>query len=305
MAIRPGDSVLILGGCGFLGRALLSELHKQGYVLRVVTRRPDRHRDLLVFPRLTLLAGDVHDDKALARFAHGCDAIVNLVGTFVERSPHEFERVHEDLPARIARIAGGRRLLHIGAIGAGLDAASAYLRSRARGEARLREIAPQAVIVRPHILYGPHDRFVCRFARALRVSPLVFPVPFPDADLYPVHVGDVSAALGKALALLRAAGQTYELCGPEAVTLRHAVDAISRMCGLGVSVRPLSLLTSRRLAQLGARLPALCFTGDPWWVLRDAGPCDRAGPGFAALGTPPRPFMAALRDLLPGGLPPC
>ncbi len=305
MAIRPGNSVLILGGCGFLGRALISELHKQGYVLRVVTRRPDRHRDLLVFPRLTLLAGDVHDDQALARLVRGCDAIVNLVGIFAERSPHEFEQVHEDLPIRIARIAGGRRLLQIGAIGASLDAASAYLRSRARGEARLREVAPWAVIVRMPILYGPHDRFVCHFVRALRFSPFVFPVPFPDMDLYPVHVGDVSAALGKALALVRAAGQTYELCGPEAVTLRHAVDAIAQMCGLGVSVRPLSLLTSRRVAQLGARFPALCFTKSPWWVLRDTGPCDRAAPGFAALGIQPRPFMAALRDLLPGGLSSC
>lgn len=305
MAIRPGDSVLILGGCGFLGRALISELHQRGYVLRVVTRRPDRHRDLLVFPRLTVLAGDVHDDQALARFARGCHAIVNLIGVFAERSPQEFQQVHEDLPIRIARVAGGRPVVHVSAIGASPGAASACLRSKAVGEARLREIAPQAVIVRPHILYGPRDRFVCRFARWLSWSPVAFPVPFPDADLYPVHVADVSAALGRALALVRAAGQTYELCGPEAVILRHAVDAISRATGLRVSARPLSLLTSRRLARFGARFPTWFFAADPWWVLRDAGPCWREALGFAALELEPRPFVAALQDLIPGLSPPC
>lgn len=299
MAIKPGDTVLVLGGCGFLGRALISELHQRGYVLRVVTRRPDRHRDLLVFPRLTVLAGNVHDDQALAQFARGCHAIVNLIGVFAERSPQEFRQVHEDLPMRIGRVAGGRAILHASAIGASLNAASACLRSKAAGEARLREVAPQAIIVRPHVLYGPRDRFVCRFARWLRWSPFGFPVPFPDADLYPAHVADMAAGLGRALALVRAAGQTYELCGPEAVPLRHAVEAISQATGLRVSARPLSLLTSRRLAQFGARFPTWFFAADPWWALRDAGPCGREALGFAALETEPRPFGTALRDLLP------
>ncbi len=299
MAIKPGDTVLVLGGCGFLGRALISELHKQGYLLRVVTRRPDRHRDLLVFPRLTVLAGDVHDDLALAQFARGCHVIINLIGVFAERRAHEFRQVHEDLPARIGRVAGGRPILQVSAIGASLSAASACLRSKAVGEARLREIAPQAVIVRPHVLYGSQDRFVCRFARWPRWSPFGFPVPFPDAHVYPAHVADISAALGKAVGLVCAAGQTYELCGPEAVTLRRVVDAISQARGLRVLAHPLSLFVSRHLAQFGARFPALFFTADPWWVLRDAGSCDHEALGFAALGVEPRPFGAALRDLFP------
>ncbi len=304
MAIRPGDSILVLGGCGFLGRALIPELHRRGYLLRVVTRRPDRHRDLLVFPRLTLLEGDIHDERALAQFAQGCQAIVNLVGIFAERSPHEFQRVHEELPARIARVAAGRPVLHVSAMGASLDAASAYLRSKAAGETRLRGIAPQAVIVRPPILYGPHDRFVCRFARWLRWSPFMFPVPFPETELYPAHVADVSAALAHALAQVRAAGQTYELRGPEAITLKRAIDAISQAYGLRVLARPLSSQTSRRLAQLGAWCPTLFFTRYPWWVLRDASR-DCVFSGFAALETQPRPFLAVLPDLFQDAASPC
>lgn len=304
MAIRPGDSVLILGGCGFLGRALISELHGRGYVLRVVTRRPDRHRDLLVFPRLTLLLEDIHEDQALARLAHGCQAIINLVGPFVPGSPHEFQQVYEALPARVARVAAGRRVLHVSAMGASISAASAYLRGKAAGETRLWEIAPQAVVVRPPVMYGPRDRFVCRFAQWVRRSPLVFPVPFPQAGLYLAHVADVAAALGRALAQVRAAGQTYELCGPEAIPLKRAVEAIAEARGLRPLVYPLSFRTSRHVARLGAYCSTRSFAGDPWWVLRDA-VCDRARPGFGALETEARPFLTALKDLLSDGVAPC
>lgn len=163
MGVRPGEIIVLLGGCGFLGRILTRDLHRRGYRLRIATRRPDRNRDLLVLPRLELWEGDVHDDSFLRGLTGDAAAVVNLVGILRERAPGDFTRVHEELPARLGYACAGSRLVHVSAAGADPASASHYLRSKARGEMRLRGGAPDAVVMRPSVIYGPHDRFVSRF----------------------------------------------------------------------------------------------------------------------------------------------
>ena len=298
MAIRPGDSIVILGGCGFLGRALVSELHRLGYHLRVVTRRPERHRDLLVFPRLDLIAGDVHDERFLRELVVGSRAIVNLVGILKERRPSDFQRVHEELPARLARAGHGLRLVHVSALGAGVGAASAYLQSKGAGEQRLRALAPGAVILRPSVVYGPYDHFVCRFVQLLRFAPLGLPVPLAESRLAPAYVTDVVQGLVQALTRARAEGQTYELCGPEVLSLGQIVQAIAQARGCRFAPWPLSSGVSLLFARVSERLPGALFTVDQWRTLKSAAHGATDNPGFGALGVVPRAFLATLPHLV-------
>ncbi len=298
MAIKSGDRVVLFGGSGFVGRALISRLNARGLALRVVTRHPERHRDLLVYPTLALVRGDIHDDAVLARALADCHAVVNLVGILEERAPGDFARVHEQLPERLAIHAPQQRIVHASAAGAHEGAASAYFQSKARGEARLRARSPGAVILRPSIIYGPGDHFVCRFLRLLRLAPLGLPLPQAAGLLAPVHVQDVAQALVESLFRPRAAGGTYDLCGPEVMTLLNAVHAIARAAGHTLGPWPLSPRVSLWLARLAQHLPGRPFTVDQWRTLASGAVC--ASPADSWLGIRPRAFPAALDELRDG-----
>ena len=299
MGVRPGALVVVLGGCGFLGRALARDLHHRGYRLRLPTRHPDRHRDLLVLPRLELWEGDVHDERFLRKIAAGAAALINLVGILGERTPGDFVRVHEELPARAARAGCGLRLLHVSAAGADPASDSGYLRSKARGEQRLRALAPAAIVVRPSVIYGPRDHFVCRFQRLLRWAPLGLPVPLAASPMAPVHVDDVVSGITAALARTAAAGRDYGFCGPEVMPLSEAVSAIAEISGRA-RPRGLSPGTSLLLARVLGHLPGPPFSVDQWRTLRAGSVCPAGALGLRDLGITPRPFREALKDLVPG-----
>lgn len=299
MGVRPGACVVMLGGCGFVGRALAREFHARGYGLRLVTRRPDRNRDLLVLPRLELWEGDVHDEAFLRKVAAGAQAFVNLVGILKERVPGDFTRVHEELPARMARAGRGLRLLQVSAAGADAASDSAYLRSKARGEARLRELAPDAIIVRPSVIYGPGDHFVDRFRRLLSWAPWGLPVPLAESPIAPVHVDDVATGIATALARTGAAGQGYGFCGPEVLSLGDTVAAVATLCGRARPLR-LSAPTSLFLARVLEHWPGAPFSVDQWRTLKVGSVCPAGAPGLADLGVHPRPLREALEALVRG-----
>lgn len=298
MGVKPGSIVVVLGGCGFLGRALLCELLGRGFLLRVVTSRPDRHRDLSVLPGLELWEGDVHSEPFLRKVVAGAHALVNLVGTFKEKRPQDFQRAHEELPARIGRVAVGLRILHVSALGARASAGSAYFQSKARGEERLRVGAPAALIVRPAVIYGPYDHFVSRFLRLFRWSPLGLPVPLADSILAPVHVADVVQGLTQALVRAGSEGQLYEFCGPATLSLGEIAGLVAEASGQRHHPWPLSPRASLLLARLGDYVPFAPFTFDEWRTLKDGVPCAHDVPGLSSFGVHPRPFGDSLGPLV-------
>ncbi len=299
MGVRPDARVAVLGGCGFVGRALVRELHGRGYRLRLVTRRPDRHRDLLVLPRLELWEGDVHDEGFLREVASGTQAFVNLVGILKEDAPGDFVRVHEELPARMARAGRGLRLLQVSAAGADVRSESAYLRSKARGEACLRALAPTAIVVRPSVIYGPGDHFVSRFRKLLPWAPWGLPVPLAESLIAPVHVDDVAYGIAMALARTAAAGENYGFCGPQALPLGDVVAAIATLCGCA-RPRGLSARMSLLLARLLEHVPGTPFSVDQWHTLKAGSVCTAGAPDLSDLGVAPRPLQEALEALVRG-----
>ena len=225
--------ILVIGGTGFIGRHLVARLAAATHEILVPTRFYKKGRDLLVHPPVTLLQEDVHDDAALGRMVAGCDAVINLVGILHGRTGHpygpDFDLAHVRLPRRIGRVcreAGVKRLLHVSALGASADAPSMYLRSKAAGEAALREACsdgPALTLFRPSVVFGPEDRFLNLFARLARVLP-VLPVARARSRLQPVYVGDVAEAIVRALFDPAAAGQTYEIGGPKVYSFKELME---------------------------------------------------------------------------------
>lgn len=231
------ESVLVIGGSGFLGSHLVRRLAVRGLRATVPTRRRERAKHLTLLPTVEVVEADVHDDDTLARLCSGHDAVVNLVGILKGGNGRPygpgFRRAHVELPGRVARAvraAGIDHLVHVSALKAAADAPSGYLRSKAAGETAVQGDFTEATVLRPSVVFGAGDSFLSLFADLLKVAPVV-PLAAPEARFQPVWVGNVADVMVEALLRPESGGQVYELCGPHQYTLRQLVEYVAAITG--------------------------------------------------------------------------
>ncbi|NML13636.1 complex I NDUFA9 subunit family protein [Azohydromonas caseinilytica] len=294
--------LLILGGTGFVGRALcaqLAERHPDTELL-VPTRHTGQRRALLALPDVELAQADIHDEAALARLLPGCDAAINLVG-ILHGDEQRFRRVHAELPRKLAhacRVAGVRRVLHVSAMGAAPDAPSRYLRSKAAGEAALQISGLDATIVRPSVIFGEEDQFLNLFARLQRWAP-VLPLAGAHARFQPVWVQDVARALLRSLEDPRTIGQTYELAGPRVYTLAELARLAGQACGHERPVIALPDALARLQAGLMHLLPGEpLMSGDNLDSMKVDNVASGRLPGLQDLGIQPTAVEAVVPEYL-------
>ena len=229
------NNFLVLGGSGFVGSALCERLVRRSGGsgrISVPSRRSARVKHLLTLPTVEVVQADLHDDVQLARLVAGRDAVVNLVA-ILHGSEAEFERAHVALPRRLAQAclaAGVRRVVHVSALAADAQAPSMYLRSKAAGEAALRQSGLELTILRPSVIFGAGDAFLNLFARLQAVLP-VMPLACASARFQPVWLDDVAEAIVRALADSTTAGETLECAGPRVYTLAELVRLAGRWSG--------------------------------------------------------------------------
>jgi uncharacterized protein YbjT (DUF2867 family) len=222
----------VLGGSGFIGRYVVQRLAARGDVIPVGCRNAEGARFLMTFGLVGQIAAinlAIDDEELLPAFVAGSEAVVNCVGILAEGGRQTFERVHHLGPARLARVAreaGVERFVHISAIGADPRSRSAYARSKAQGEAAVRDSFPTATILRPSVVFGPEDQFFNRFAAMAIFSPALPLIGGGQTRFQPVYVGDVADAVLKCLEDPTTAGRTYELGGPKIYTFRDLVELL-------------------------------------------------------------------------------
>ena len=231
--------VLVIGGSGFVGSAIVRRLSAQGVKDMVPTRRRERSKHLILLPGVEVVEADVNDDAVLNRVVSGMDAVFNLVGILHgdSGSPYgrKFKAAHVDLPRRVGAAcaaAGVPRLIHMSALGVATDAPSMYLRSKAAGEDAVKAAAHDVAltIFRPSVIFGSDDRFTNLFATMQRVL-WVLAVGGADARLQPVHVEDVARAMVGAMDNPSTSGRTYDLAGPAVLTLKEIIQCVGRISG--------------------------------------------------------------------------
>ncbi len=217
--------VTIYGGSGFVGRYIARRMARQGWRVRVAMRHPNIA--MFVKPYGTVgqvepVFCNIRDDDSVRLVMSGADAVVNCVGTFDPRGKNNFDAVQHEGAARIARIAaeeGVARLAHVSAIGADPDGTSDYARTKGLGEKAVLAAMPDAIILRPSVVFGPEDQFFNRFAGMTRLSP-VLPLIGADTNFQPVYVDNVAEAAEMAV-LGQAAPGVYELGGPDTASFRE------------------------------------------------------------------------------------
>ena len=300
-------NVCVLGGSGFVGTELVTRLALAGHWVRVPTRNLTRTERLRVLDTVELRVANVHEPRILSQLFAGCDAVVNLVGILNERRGASFDAVHTELAAKVmasARTAGVRRVLHMSALGADPHAPSRYLRSKAAAEARLRAAPhselphadPAVTIFRPSVIFGPGDSLTNRFAGLLRLTLGWLPLARARARFAPVCVFDVADALVHALGERASAGQTYELCGPQVMTLAEIVRLSARVAHLPCRIVPLPDVIARLQGLVMGMLPGKPFSLDNFRSLTLDSVCREDG--CRRLGITPRPMLAVLPTYL-------
>jgi uncharacterized protein YbjT (DUF2867 family) len=230
MAAPIDTLVTVFGGSGFLGRHVVRALVKRDYRVRVAVRRPELAGHLQPLGKV----GQIHAVQANLRYPASIKAairdasiVVNLVGILTESGKQSFDAVQAQGAAAIAQAAAevGARMVHVSAIGADENSESGYARAKAAGEQAVRAAVPAATILRPSVVFGPEDQFTNRFASLARIAP-VLPLFGADTKMQPVYVGDVATAVADAVDGKTKAGATYELGGPEVLTMREIVEII-------------------------------------------------------------------------------
>ncbi|MFK7871329.1 MAG: complex I NDUFA9 subunit family protein [Roseobacter sp.] len=302
--------VTIYGGSGFVGRYMARRMAKAGWRVRVAVRRPNEAifvKPYGVVGQVEPVLCNVRDDQSVRDVMRGADAVVNCVGILAESGKNKFDAVQAEGAERIARIAadeGVAKMVQISAIGASLASDSDYARTKAKGEEAVMANMPQAVILRPSIVFGPEDQFFNRFAAMTRLGPFL-PVVGADTKFQPVYVDDVALAAEKALTG-RVAPGVYTLGGPDVATFRELMITMLTVINRRRLVLSIPLFAGKVMgwsfdmlqkASLGLIQNGVITRDQVRNLAIDnvVGPEDR---GFDALGIQPTAMTSVLPDYL-------
>ena len=299
--------VTLYGGSGFIGRHTVRALAKAGWRIRVAVRRPDLANHLQPLGAV----GQIHAVQANLRFpesvmraAESSAAVVILVGILHKSGAQTFDAVQAEGAACVAEAAkaAGSRLVQMSAIGADRNSASAYARSKAEGEAMALSTVPDAVVLRPSIVFGPEDDFFNRFASLARFSPALPLIGGGHTKFQPVFVGDVAAAIVAAVEGRARGGTIYELGGPEVKTFAELMRTVLEETGRKRLLVPLPFSLANFSALFFELMPKPMLTRDQVRLLRTdnavSAEAEREGRTLRGLGITPTAMMTVLHTYL-------
>jgi NADH dehydrogenase len=299
--------VTIFGGSGFIGAQTVRALAKQGYRIRVAVRQPGRGYRLRMLGdvgQIEVVQANLRNQDSVKRALAGAQACINLVGILRESGRQGFMSLHEmgaRTVAQAAKAAGATTFVQMSALGADANGESKYARTKAAGEAAVREVFPKAIIIRPSVVFGPEDHLFNKFAQLASLAPIL-PLPGAATKMQPVFVGDVAAAIAKAVAEPSLAGATLELGGPRVMTLREIVELVLREIGRNPPIIALPWNLAGLMGAAGDIAGALInppITSDQVLMLKSDNVAGLHGqPGLASLGIVPTPVEAVVPGYL-------
>ena len=293
----------VFGGSGFIGRNLIRRLAAQGWLIAAAERDPVRAeflRPMGGVGQIVPIGVNILDETAVARAVAGADVVVNLVGILYESDKYTFDAVHRagaERIARLARVAGVRRVVHVSALGADVRSPALYARTKAAGEAAMRAAFPETTILRPSIVFGPEDQFFNRFAGMARLSPVLPLIGGGETKFQPVYVGDVADAAAKLLADERASG-VWELGGPRVYTFKELMQLVLRETGRRRLLLPLPFGLAKFQAAFMQFLPKPPLTPDQVELLRRDNVVADGARTLKDLGLAPTPAEAVVPSYL-------
>jgi NADH dehydrogenase len=295
--------VTVFGGSGFLGRHTVRALARAGWRIKVATRHPNQGfflRPLGTVGQIDFVKADVSDPEEVSAAAMGAEAVINLTGILFEKgqSFDDVQAIGAENVARAAAASGATRLVYVSAIGADPEAESDYAATKGQGEVAVREAFPAATILRPSVVFGPEDGFFNKFAGLARTLPALPLVGGGKTLFQPVFVGDVAAAIVKALDDGAAQGNTYELGGPMIYSFRELMQIVLAETGRRRALVPVPFLLASWKAVFLQLMPNPLLTPDQVRLLRHDNVVGKMALGLSDLGITPTSVEAVVPSYL-------
>lgn len=294
----------VFGGAGFLGHAVVQALAVRGYLIRVPTRDLNKAQDLLPMGdvgQIVPFAASVRSDAAVAESIRGSDIVINLIGELAESEKNGFQLAHVETAARLARIAkaeGVAHFIHVSALGADMKSRSRYARTKAIGEEAVRAFFPDAIILRPSVMFGPRDKFFNKFALMARFLPFLPLIGGGHTRLQPIYVGDVAQAVLAGLDRKTALGKLFVLGGPRVYTFHELMQLVLKTISVRRWLVPVPWGLAKLLARLFEFVPNPPLTRDQVELLKTDNTVrlqhGGRAPDMEALGIVPTPLEVIL-----------
>ena len=299
---RVEDIVAVFGGSGFLGREVVRALIGSGHSVCIAVRDPARARHIQGFDepsRTNFVRADVTDAGSVSKALSGASTAVNVVAAYVEKGGITYSAIHEEgakIVAQQAANAGLACLVHVSGIGSNPRSKSKYIRSRGKGEQLVEDAFPDAVIVRPSVMFGPNDAFLNTLDQVSRVLPALPAFGKGRTRLQPVFVEDVAAAIVHIVEDSSTRGRTFELGGPNVYSYRDLTRLVLSICNRQRLIVPYPFTLARLQAKLAEwLLPSAPLTVAQVELLGQDNVTSDVSPGFDELGITPR----SIEDVAP------
>jgi uncharacterized protein YbjT (DUF2867 family) len=296
-------SITVFGGTGFIGRHLVPLLLQSGATVRLAVRHPGRVKMAVESAKAPeIVQADILDDISIGRAITAADAVVNLVGILTETATQTYRDIHVEGARRVALAAqrhGVMRLIHISALGASPTSPAVSDRTKAEGEQAVREVFPQATIVRPSLTFGEDDHFFSRFAAIIRSSPVLPLIGGGTTKFQPVFVDDVTAGILELLKRSDTAGKTYEFGGPQVYSFKVLLELLLTALNRQRVLIPIPFTLAEMKAGLLEFFPNPPLTRDQVRLLKTDKVISGVEPTLGDLGMQPRPleeFLTIFKD---------
>jgi uncharacterized protein YbjT (DUF2867 family) len=295
--------VAVLGGTGFLGRRIVRHLRKRDFSVRVASRHPERCQELFGTddPHIHAVQANVRDEQSIAAAIAGARAAVNAVSLYLERGNETFHSVHVEAARRIAaqaQRAGIEQLVHVSGIGADPRSRSLYIRKRGEGELAVRTAFPNAIIIRPAVLFGPDDGFLTTILELLQRLPIYPMFGSGLTRLQPAYVEDVAEATVGVLQRVEIKPITFECGGPRVYTYEELLKTVAREAGLKPILIPVPFAGWQALAWVAEKMPNPPITRNQVELMQVDNVSSSKMPGFGELGISPHTVEETLREIL-------
>ena len=291
-------TVTVFGGTGFLGRRVVNRLLGRDFTARIAARHGKPGDTIVNDPddRLEATRADINDEKSIARAVADAFAVVNAVSLYVEEGANTFWSVHVEAASRLARCSramGVARFVHVSGIGANAASSSSYIRSRGEGEQAVRAAFPQAVIVRPSVMFGPDDAFLTPLANLVQRLPLFPLFGAGETALQPSYVEDVADAVVRILDA-PSPEPIYELGGPRIYRYSELVQTLAKQLGTRSALIPAPFWAWKIAALVAEGLPRAPLTRNQVELMQIDNVASLQLPGFTDLGIAPTGIQAIL-----------
>ena len=305
-AFKP-QLVTVFGATGFIGRYVVRALAKRGYRIRAATRRPDLAGHLQPmghYGQIVPVQANLRYPWSVDRAVEGADHVVNLVGILASSGKQTFDSVQRrgSMAVADAAVRENASLTQVSAIGASMRSEAEYARSKAQAEQHIRDVRPDAVILRPSVVFGPEDDFFNRFAAMARISPFLPIIGGGRTRFQPVYVGDIAEAVARSVDGRARPGTTYELGGPDVATFRECMELLLKAIDRRRLLLPVPFWAAKLLAGVAQYAPGQPLTPDQVVLLRSDNvvgePARREGRTLQGLGIEPASMAAVIPTYL-------